>query len=341
MKWRMFLPFLLLFLGLPSFAAYQQQGFSEFQEDVGGVRFVCDNQCFLLVGSLEWDYISLRWRITGSGMMGYGFLVGQQIVPGEIFQVSDSALLDKQFVFRDLSFFSQIPKDAQLVLLAQGQVMWNDLLFSFGAYSFFNKILQWWKDFWTFDTFKPYTINLLYWPMIWGKNANVLFYWIFLFMVIIVLVLTKFSFQKKILYILLWWLSLWLIYDVRMWLESISNYRHDYKTYISQSWYQKTYRERGDFYSFVDFTRDTLSKLWISSNEQIIFYTDNAWPFPGSMKYFLYPYDVQVNTGQSNYYVVYDSQFAVKNNDHFLHNWIDIWSWVFYDFSPNAFIFVK
>lgn len=333
---------LLVFAVFPSFAAYQQQGFDQFQELDGNMNFTCTWQCLALIGPLAGsDYAMLKWAFQWNGVVGYGFLVGQQIAPGENFQVNGAASVDQKFSFSALPFFSQIPAEAQLILVVQWNITWVQISLQPGLMDFYQKIGQWWKSFWTFDTFKPYTINLLYWPMISGKNANALFYRIFLLIVIAVFAFTKYSFQKKLLYVLLWGLSLWLIYDVRMWLESINNYHNDYTTYISQSWYQKTYRERGDFYSFVDFTKDTLSQLWISDTEQIIFYTDNAWPFPGSMKYFLYPYDVQVNSGKSNCYVVYGSQFAVKNNDHLLYSWVDIWSWTFYNFSPNAFIFVK
>lgn len=334
--------FLLLFAAFPSFAAYQQQGFSQFQELDGNMNFVCTGQCFALIGPMAWsDTISLDGSFQGNWTVGYGFVVGQQIVPGDTVSVNANSTITQQFSFSTLPFYSQLPQEAQVVFIVQGGVTWSQVHVALWFMDVYQKIGQWWKSFWTFDTFKPYTINLLHWPMVWGKSANYLFYIVFILCVLGIFAFTKYSFQKKILYVLLWWLSLWILYDLRMWLEFITNYRNDYTTYISQSWYQKTYRERGDFYSFVDFTKDTLSQLWISKTAQINFYTDNTWPFPGSMKYFLYPYDVQINSGQSNYYVVYGSQLAVKNNDHLLYSWVDIWSWVFYDFSPNAFIFVK
>ena len=52
---------LLVFFALPSFAAYQQQGFTQFQELDGNINFVCDSQCFALLGPLAGsDYISLN-----------------------------------------------------------------------------------------------------------------------------------------------------------------------------------------------------------------------------------------------------------------------------------------
>jgi len=43
---------LLVFAAFPSFAAYQQQGFSNYQELDGQVNFVCTGQCFVLIGPM-------------------------------------------------------------------------------------------------------------------------------------------------------------------------------------------------------------------------------------------------------------------------------------------------
>ena len=68
---------LLLFAVFPSFAAYQQQGFSQFQELDGNMNFVCDSQCFALVGPMgSSDYLTLRGTLQGIGAIGYGFVVG-------------------------------------------------------------------------------------------------------------------------------------------------------------------------------------------------------------------------------------------------------------------------
>lgn len=324
MKWRMFLPFLLLFLGLPSFAAYQQQGFSEFQEDVGGVRFVCDNQCFLLVGSLEWDYISLRWRITGSGMMGYGFLVGQQIVPGEIFQVSDSALLDKQFVFRDLSFFSQIPKDAQLVLLAQGQVMWNDLLFSFGAYSFFNEILQWWKDFWEMETLTPYSINLRYWVKILWVSIVKYGYWIFILVGLYILLFVKWGKERKVRKIFFLWIGVFLFLGIRNLITYMWIVDQGLKKYTYMPYEQKTYFDLGDYIVFTDKIRKTLGLDERKKSCKIYVDSFQDWPFKWHRNtVYLRPCYLVLTWSESDYIIYYKKSIV---------SW-DLWKPVLVDFN--------
>gem|GEM_PF-2790943 len=54
--------------------------------------------------------------------MGYGFVVGEQIVPGETVQVNGETSINQQFSFSALSFYAQLPAEAQLVLIVQGNV---------------------------------------------------------------------------------------------------------------------------------------------------------------------------------------------------------------------------
>ena len=80
---------LLMFVAFPTFAAYQQQGFAQFQELDGNINFVCTGQCFALIGPIAGsDYISLNGNLQGNGSIGYGFLVGQQIAPADTIQVN-------------------------------------------------------------------------------------------------------------------------------------------------------------------------------------------------------------------------------------------------------------
>jgi hypothetical protein len=52
---------LLVFVVFPSFAAYQQQGFDQFQEFDGNMNFACTGQCLALVGPLAGsDYATLK-----------------------------------------------------------------------------------------------------------------------------------------------------------------------------------------------------------------------------------------------------------------------------------------
>jgi hypothetical protein len=56
-KW---LLFLLIFFSFPAFA-YQQQGFSKYQESLPGFSFSCENQCVALIGPVNGsDYVDVK-----------------------------------------------------------------------------------------------------------------------------------------------------------------------------------------------------------------------------------------------------------------------------------------
>ncbi len=322
--------------------AYQQQWCTDYQESFGTLTFATSEQCIIVLdGFLEqYDILTLQWTLEGQGILGYGFLVGQQIIPGEFLQVSQSISLDKVFVFSQSPVISQLPGQAHIVLVMQGQLR-GSLRPEMHVLSFGEKIIQGWKEFWTFDTFKPYTINLLYWPKLSGKNANKFWYWIFGLVVFGIVVFAHYPWRKKLQY--LWFIALWLwlLYDIRMSLEMMKYYRDDYRSYITQTWSQQILRDRGDFYRFVDFAQQTFTQLWLQPHEQILFLTDNTWPFPGSMKYFLYPYDVQIHTWDSRYYIVYGSQSVRLEDNHLIVSGQDLGSWTVSMFAPYAFIFVQ
>gem|GEM_PF-1699554 len=74
--------FFLAFAAFPSFATYQQQGFGQFQEFDGNMNFFCTGQCFALIGPMAGsDSLILNGTFQGNGIVGYGFLMGQQIAP--------------------------------------------------------------------------------------------------------------------------------------------------------------------------------------------------------------------------------------------------------------------
>jgi hypothetical protein len=60
------------------------------------MNFACTGQCLALVGPLAGsDYATLKWTFQWNGVVGYGFLVGQQIAPGETVQVNGESSVDQ------------------------------------------------------------------------------------------------------------------------------------------------------------------------------------------------------------------------------------------------------
>ncbi len=332
--------FNLFLLAWVSFG-YQQQWFSQYQEWADWISFSCQNQCVITLWQKDKiDYLDLNWNAKWNGIIAYWFLVWDQISLLNQYEVVVSADINDSMNFVEYKqYFSSIPWITDLILLVNGNLNWNIKIDS-GKFSFGKKLSQWWKDFRTFDSFKPYTINLLYGPIVNWENFNKWFYVMFIILFIVLLFIKKDK-RTKLKILLSWLLILWCIYDIRMWLEWINYYREDYKNYISQGTYQKVYRDRWDFYSFVDFVQNQLKLEWVKNFEEIWFFTDNTRPFPGSMKYFLYPYRIRNNQDIWKYILVYQSSKVkiIDNNSIEIDN--DKITGKIIKFQDYAFIFIK
>lgn len=334
--------FFVLWLLFPIFGfSYQQQGFWEYQEEFWTTRFSCQGQCIILIGETDtYDMLNIEWTINGKWILWFGFLVGQQVIPGSLIEINWDKPINQQFIFSESPTFTKIPEKTKLVVIMEGELQGKTKI-SPDIITIGQKISKWWKDFWNFDTFKPYTINLLKWPTILGESANKIFYILIIVIIIYIFIFNRKSIKQKITYTWLCLICFRWIYEIRMGMENINYYRQDYIQYISKTKYNKTYRDRGDFYSFVDFVKDKLSILWVPKNEKISFFCDNDRPFPDSIKYLLYPYDIQRNNEENKYFIIYNYQNIKKENNEIIINNKSIWSWKIYEFSPYAFIFIK
>lgn len=71
-------------------------------------------------------------------MVGYGFLVGGQVVPGKTLQIHGETHLAEKVYFSDFPMLDQVPSDqAQIVLLAQGVIQSQSLSVTLNGMSFF------------------------------------------------------------------------------------------------------------------------------------------------------------------------------------------------------------
>lgn len=106
-----------------AFANYANQGFSSYQETPGGVSFSCEGQCFIALNTFgSNDYLSLSGTTFGSGSIGYGFLNGQQIIPGEFRAIGSAGMINERMFFADHEYYSQIPKEFPIVVVVDGNI---------------------------------------------------------------------------------------------------------------------------------------------------------------------------------------------------------------------------
>lgn len=298
--------FMLSFFFWTTFAAYQQQWFTTFQENWSTVAFSCEKQCFILLWTV-WtnEMISLQWSTQGWGQLWYWFLVGDKIYPWEI--IAWQASFNKTFAFSQVQLFSQLPKEqTQIVVLVNWALQSSWLTIDYWKLFFSEKIKLWWNDFWIFDTFKPYTINLLKWPILFWKSANNFLFYLALFFGIIWYIVYKNKKKTFFSSIIMFLFIAYFLIDIRMWTEIMRYYNNDIQQYVLKPNGQKEYRDRWLFYSFVDYSQSIIG----SGQKNIAFFSDISWPFAWSMQYFLYPHRVSYNQLSWNidYVIIYEFQ---------------------------------
>lgn len=310
LKRLLLLPF---FLVVPSFALYQQQWFSQFQEQLDGtLQFVCSGQCMALIAPIAWsDYVKVQGNIQGNGIVGYGFLVGQQMAPAQTLPVNGMVNLDQQFTFQELPFYNQLPQDAQLVIVVEGAL--SGTMFSASLWSLWisQKLAQWRKDFWTMESLTPYSINLRYGVTILWTSLLHYWYWLFIIAALYILIFIKGDKHKKFRMVCFWWLGIFLFIGAR----NLVTY-----TWIVHQWLQqytnapeisKTFFDLWDYISFTQAIRDKLSldtqevacKIFINS------YQD--WPFKAHRELlYLKPCSVTLTWSEADYIIYYHTPVA-------------------------------
>ncbi len=249
---------LLVFAALPTFA-YQQQWFSQFQALDGNMNFTCTGQCIAVIGPLAGsDYISLNGTVKGNGMIGYGFLVGQQIIPWDTLQVNGDASVNQQFSFSKLPFYSQIPAEAQVVFIVQGTLTWTQFGLKMWAMSFYQKIGQWWKDFWQNETLTPYSINLRYGVKLLGTSIIQYGYRLFAIIALLILFFAKWNKKEKYRRIFFLGFGMFLFIGIRNLITYTWIVNQGLNTFTNQSPDNRTFFDLWDYIAFTDKIRKEL-----------------------------------------------------------------------------------
>lgn len=268
--------------------AYQQNWFINYIEYWNQTTADCQTQCIIVGKTIETDNARIiKGEVNGQWAIIIGTLINNQFQSQKQFIIQDTQILNETIQL-------QWDKNSLAAIVVNGSIKRQDLTIQQTYLTIIEKIGNWRKQFRTMDTFKPYTINLLYGPRINGKSALNIFYWLTAIATIIILILDKTKTQKKY-YILAIGAVAVLLYDIRMWTEINNYYLHDMKTYIGQE--DQIFRDRGDLYQFMDELKQELKKADIKQNTkaQISFYSDLQRPVPWAMKYFLHPYQFTTN----------------------------------------------
>ena len=176
-------------------------------------------------------------------------------------------------------------------------------------YTTFEKIAAVWRSFWTFESLNAHSINLIFGPVITtdGGPFDKIFQWqtyatsanaYFLLLIALAGIALLFyafvqthrgrdwtSARRSLLinYFLLIG-AIWLLYDFRMGLEFVRNVAQDHVQYIAAPVSERTFREHGRFYDFVEFADE-----FIADREGYEIFLPDIWPYYGAIKYLTYP----------------------------------------------------
>lgn len=182
----------LSLIGITS--AYNQQGFSEYNEGAdGSMTFSCGSQCAVLLDDLAGkEVLSINGEITGSGSIGYGYLVGQTVYPANLTPFS-SETNGAQWSFNEDAIYSQVAgqEGAKVVFLVYGRVAGKNISVSLGSKTFSQRVSSARKNFWRSEALAPYSINLHYGPAVGGRSRPFFASWLIILGTIGVLIYRK------------------------------------------------------------------------------------------------------------------------------------------------------
>ena len=272
------------------------------------MNFVCTGQCFVLIGPLAGsDSISLNGDLQWSWLVWYGFLVGQQIAPGETIQINWKTMVNQQFIFAKNQYYSQIPQWAQVLMIVQGAVAWSHINIGFWTLSFFDKFTNWFKQALEYKEYNPRTINFLEWPMWnWVYINQYFLIWIVVFLIIALLTYRFSTDLKNKLRAIRFGVGVlvffWIFFDFFSTVNQVKIYNQT----MSVTGIMENGRvgRSSDFYHFLDFIK-TKVPHWA----QWAFIA--SYPFDFEGKYHIYP-DVKFNVVTWVDYLFFYNPYGVQ-----------------------------
>lgn len=271
-------------------ANWQAQGFISPRVSWGTLNGSCPwPQCYMVS---EWsldanEQILLSGSLQGSGQIFYWFLVNNQIISGGVL-ASESFTGKRAAILYDSPYFSRVPKSARIIIVFDGGWQIESLVPELGTLSTWAYMNNLWDRFWRFDTYKPYTINLLMGPEVRQ--------WMYVFITIIgVILLVVSALTKNRMLVACSVVSVaWILFEIRMGTEIASYALSDITSIHTQGTAQQ-FRDQGNLHEFSRFAQNEVqNRLWKPTPLVTL---DNGWPHYGMLIYGLYPYPLTYATG--------------------------------------------
>lgn len=287
--------------------AYEQQGFVNYTEQaVWVVDFQCEKECIILLGTKKnFDTIHFAGNLTGSGLIGYGILNNQEVIPWAFRQIDGTHSDDFVFSLRDLTYYDQIPESIPVLLFVEWMVQGNHASFWLEKSSFADRIATGWNDFWKSESLTPYSINFRYWVKILWVSIITIAYWIFVLFTLFLLLVPRF--RKKEYFI-----SLGIILFLIIGTRNLYTYTWIVKSWLQSYTYaeadQKTFFDLWDYIVFTDKIRTALELDTRTDKKDCTIFIDSIqdWPFkPHWDSQYLRPCHVVEDKNMADYSIFY------------------------------------
>ncbi len=209
------------------------------------------------------------------------------------------------------------------VQLAPGQsIVLNDV--RFGRWNAAERVWYALRSFWTFDEYRPYSINFTWGPFLVGSAFAVDHVYTFtlphgtsasfLAMIAVALAVAAIALyqfvavadphlrlQRTVSQALVVCAVAWGIFDLRMGTEFLSWVWADAREYVFASPETRTFRDRGRFYDIAE-----RASLLVADRESYVFFAPQPWPYFGNVRYLTYPSIPSDQAVTDDTWVVYD-----------------------------------
>ena len=309
-----------LILSVPSVSALEAQWFTQISENNGAIDFVCEEQCFIPLGTKSInDYIHLQWEVSWEGIIWYGVMNGQQVVPGELMDVK-SYWTEYKFFFNRLKYYNELQANHQIVFIIQWQITGSHVQAFGKQFSFWDKVASQWKSFWNMETLTPYSINLRYGVKIFWTSIVWIGYALFFLFFLYSLFNKK---MRNINTFLTIWFSIFLFIGFR---NLITYWNITTKWLNEYTFAQADEKKFFDLWDYIVFVGKVLEKIEF---ENCSVYTESqqSWPFDSHMRsVYLRECEITKDKDQANYHVYYkkafdenlDAQILLEYNNSYL-----------------------
>jgi hypothetical protein len=187
-------------------------------------------------------------------------------------------------------------------------------------------------SFWTFDGYRPYSINFLWGPQLSTNpvgrenlfsyqppiltSATYVLNGVLLVCIAILALVFFFSGNHSCRRIRLLkstvglFLVAWVFLDMRMGSEFLSYVTHDLTSYVFSSSSFRTFRDRDQFYDFAAF-----AVPYVFDRQNYVFFAEREWPYLGNMRYLSYPAIPGIAYDRDDTWVIYRRPDMVVGED--------------------------